>query len=288
MRGQASWPGIRRNVNLFERSRKETDMNVDEIIAAIDSQDDALPRRALEAAMARPGEVTEPLLKLVEETVRHPAKVLGPDNHSMGHLIALYLLAQFRETRALPLLVEALSLPGADVVDLFGDALLGDMACILASVSGGELEAIQGLIESPDVHPRVRRAALEALYTLVRSRAVERQAVVDYLGELFAGKLERRPSEVWTDLVRTAAWLGPVELFGEIRKAHGEGLLTGDEVRWVMEDAEESRAWSLERGVPQIADTGAHDFIRDTLREIGGYGCFSAETRLRPEEVFGC
>ena len=128
MRGQASWPGIRRNVNLFERSRKETDMNVDEIIAAIDSQDDALPRRALEAAMARPGEVTEPLLKLVEETVRHPAKVLGPDNHSMGHLIAFYLLAQFRETQALPLLVEALSLPGADVVDLFGDALLGDMA----------------------------------------------------------------------------------------------------------------------------------------------------------------
>ena len=260
-------------------------MTVDQIIAAIDSQDDALPRRALEEAMARPGEVTEPLLELVEEMARHPAKTLDPDNNSLGHLIALYLLAQFRETRALPHLVAALSLPAAAVEELFGDALLGDMACILASMSGGDTERIRPLIEGSDVHPRVRRSALEALFTLVYCQVVERQPVIDYLGELFRGKLERRPSEVWTDLVRTTSWLGPVELFGEIRKANEEGLLTGDEAGWVMEEAEESRAWCLERGAPQIADTGAHGLIRNTLEEIGGYGCFSAETRLSMEDL---
>lgn len=263
-------------------------MNADQILAAIDSQDDALPRRALEAAMALPHEVIEPLLGMVEGWVRHPARILDPENHSMGHLIALYLLAQFRETRTLPLLVEVLSTPAADVEKLFGDALLGDLACILASVSGGEIEPIQPLIENPDVHGRVRRSALEALFTLVSCQLVDRERVVDYFGELFRGKLERRPSPVWTDLVRTASWLGPEELYGEIRKAHAAGLLTGHEVAWVMDEVEESRAWGLEMGAPQIADTGAHDLIRNTLREIGGYGCFSAETRLSPAELIGC
>ncbi len=45
-------------------------MNVTEIIVAIDAQDDALPREALEQAMARPEEVTGPLLKLVAEVAR--------------------------------------------------------------------------------------------------------------------------------------------------------------------------------------------------------------------------
>ncbi len=261
-------------------------MNADQIIAAIDSQDDTLPRRALEKAMALPMEVTGPLLGMVEEMVRHPEKILDRDNRSMGHLIALYLLAQFRETRTLPLLVAALTLP--DVEKLFGDALLGDMACILASVSGGETEAIHRLIENPDNHLRVRRSALEALFTLVLCQVVERRTVVDYFAELFGGKLERRPSPVWTDLARTASWLGPEELYDDIRKAHAEGLLTGREVAWVMKEVEESRAWGLEMGAPQITDTGAHDLIRNALGEIGGYGCFSAESRLSPAELIGC
>ncbi len=263
-------------------------MNADQILTAIDSQDDALPRQALEEAMALPHQVTDPLLAMVEEMVRHPERVLDSDNNSMGHLIALYLLAQFRERRTLPLLVAALSSPAAEVEKLFGDALLGDMACILASVSGGETEPLRPLIENPDVHGRVRRSALEALYTLVSCQVVERRQVVDYFAELYRGRLERRPSEVWTDLARTASWLGPEELYDEIEKAHLEGLLTGPEVGWVMQEVEENRAWGREMGAPQIADTGAHDLIRNTLEEIGGYGCFSAETRLSPAELIGC
>ena len=74
-------------------------MNVSEIIAALDSQDDALPRQALNEAMARPREVTEPLLKLLREVVQNPEKTLDSGNNSMGYVIALFLLAQFRERR---------------------------------------------------------------------------------------------------------------------------------------------------------------------------------------------
>ncbi len=258
-------------------------MNVTEIIAAINAQDDALPREALEEAMAHPEEVTGNLLKLVAEMALDPAKIPDPENNSMGHVLALFLLAQFRETQALPLLAELLALGGVEVDQLFGDVMIDDMARILASVSGGETRPIRRLIDNPDVDPRARRSALHSLFSMVYSDVVERQPVVKYLGELFGGKLDRQPSEVWTELVRTVSWLGPEELYDEIQKAHEEGLMVGRHVDFLIEEVDENRVWGLESGEPRLADTGAHFLIGNTLEEIGGYAWFSAETRLVPE-----
>lgn len=69
----------------------------------------------------------------------------------------------------------------------------------------------------------------------------------------------------------------------EIRKAHEEGLLLGDHVDYLMEEVDDNRTWGLEMGAPQLADTGAHFLIGNTLEEIGGYSWFSADTRLGPE-----
>ena len=259
-------------------------MNVSEIIAALDSQDDALPREALEEAMARPAEVTEPLLELAREVVRDPAKTLDPENNSMGYVLAFFLLAQFRERRACPVLVETLSLPGVDMDALFGDVLIEDMARILASVSGGETLEIRALIENPEIDPRVRGAALGALFCLVYCDVVERQEAVEYLAELFHDKLERQPSKVWTALVRTASNLGPEELYDEIRQAHDEGLLVGRGIDYLMDEVDDQRVWGLEAGSPQLAHTGAHFLIGNTLREIGWSAVFSEETRLRSSD----
>lgn len=251
-------------------------MNVNEIIAALDSQDDALPEKAMKEAMARPDDVTEPLLELLRGVIADAAKTLDPDNNSMGYIIALYLLAQFRETRALPLAVEVLSLPGVDMDELFGDLLVDDMARILASVSGGDTSAIRTLIENPEADVLVRASALDALFCLVYSEVSERGEMVDYLGELFCGKLERQPSEVWRALVRTASNLGPEELYDEIKKAHQEGLLTGRYVDFLMEEVDDNLTFGREMGSPRIADTGMHFLIGNTLEEIGGRPFFSA------------
>ncbi len=261
-------------------------MNATEIIAAINAQDDALPKEALIEAMDHPEKVTGLLLKLVADLARDPAKILDPEDNSMGHLIALYLLAQFREARTLPLLVEVLKLGGDDLDRLFGDVLVMDMARILASVSRGETGPIRGLIENPEVDLRARRVALHSLFCLVYSDVVERGPVVEYLGELFGGKLDRRPSRVWTELVRTASWLGPEELYDEIRKAHEEGLLTGKNVDFLLEEVDENRVWGLESGAPRLADTAVHFLIGSTLEEIGGGAWFSAETRLGPADFY--
>ena len=172
-------------------------MNVSDIIAALDSPDDALPREALEQAMARPQDVTEPLLDLVRETVSDPAKVLDPENNSMGYVIALFLLAQFREQRACSLVIEALSLPGVDMDALFGDLLIDDMARILASVSGSDTLEICSLIENQEIRsessrdgaqrpllPRLQRGDRTPRGGRVSRRAVPPQARAPTFGGL--------------------------------------------------------------------------------------------------------
>ncbi len=261
-------------------------MTIAEIIAAIDSQSDDLPRRALEEAMERPADVTEPLLDLVRDIARDTVTVLDPNNRSIGYVIALYLLAQFRETRAYPLIVEALSLQDVDMDMLFGDMLVEDMARILASISGGDLRGLRYLIEDPGNDPRVRKTALDALYALVYCEVSEREEVMEYLTGLFCGGLERLPSPVWTALVCTASWLGPEELYLEIQRAHQEGLLVGDRIHLLMEEVESNYVYGLEMGAPHVTETGAHGLVGNTLFEIGGHAMFNAATRLKPEEFF--
>ena len=65
----------------------------------------------------------------------------------MAHLYAMFLLAQFRETRAYPFVVRFASLPGDLLDSLCGDFITEDLGAVLASVCGGELAAIQSLID---------------------------------------------------------------------------------------------------------------------------------------------
>ncbi|MEM7586194.1 MAG: DUF1186 domain-containing protein [Acidobacteriota bacterium] len=262
-------------------------MTVAEIIAAIDAQNDDLPRRALEEAMARPSEVTQPLLDMVQDICRDTTTVMDPNNRSIGYVIALYLLAQFREPRAYPLAIQALALVEVDMDALFGDMLVEDMARILASVSGGDLRGIRYLIEDPGVDPRVRSLALDALYCLVTSGVCERETIVEYLTGLYCGALERLPAPVWTALVRVTSWLGPEELYLEIQRVYQEGLLVGDHIDSLMEQVESNYIYGLELGEPYVSDTGAHGLVGNTLFEIGGYALFNPTTRLSPEDYQG-
>src|SRR6516225_12357920 len=101
-------------------------------------------RSAVEAAVARREEITPELLRILQETVDRAAQ-LDAEGDYMAHLYAMFLLAQFRETRAYPRVVRFASLPGDLLDSLCGDFITADLDQVLASVCGGELEGIQSL-----------------------------------------------------------------------------------------------------------------------------------------------
>ena len=86
-------------------------MDAQAIIERFKSFDWTFPREDLEAAIAARDQITPHLLQILEHAVKH-AYELAEQEMYMGHICAMYLLAQFREQRAYPLIVEFFSLPG--------------------------------------------------------------------------------------------------------------------------------------------------------------------------------
>jgi hypothetical protein len=85
----------------------------------------------------------------------------------------MFLLAQFRETRAYPLVVSFASLP-SDLLDSLGsDFVTESLGRVLASVCDGEAEGIQSIIENEGADQWARGSALHSLVTLGSHRTQE-------------------------------------------------------------------------------------------------------------------
>jgi hypothetical protein len=202
-------------------------MDIGEILVALAHTDRQFPREALEQATAKKDEITPHLLKILEEVASHPDEIR--EQESAAYLYALYLLAQFREKQAYPLVVKIASLPPPTVDALLGDTITAGLPIILASVCGGDVSLIKQLAENRAAEIFVRFSALRSLLALVISGDKSREEVMDYYAGLFHGKLEKDDDQVvWSGLVSCATDLYPEEVYDKIKAAFDEGLI--DEV----------------------------------------------------------
>jgi Protein of unknown function (DUF1186) len=133
----------------------------------------------------------------------------------MIHIYALYGLAQFRETRAYPLLVRIFSRPGEFPFELAGDVVTQDLGRILASVSGGDVSGLIALIENEQGNEWVRSAAMDGMVALVTTGQRTRDEAMAYFLQLFH-KLERKPGAQWDGLAHVCADLWPQEAIEEL------------------------------------------------------------------------
>jgi hypothetical protein len=234
-------------------------MTVAEIIAALTPYTGHFPTEAVEAAMAQPEEVTPHLLRHLEEVVEAPDKFAR--NDFMLHLFASYLLAQFREKRAYPLLTRIVAAPGETADKLFGETITEGLEKILASVYDGNPEPLKRLVEGEEVDEFVRGAAVDTFLVLTRTGQLPRAAVVEYFQELFRGKLVREYNQVWNELTCAVADLPAPELVGDLRKAYEEGLM--DEAYAELEELaqealvpfEQKEDWKRKKLTSLVTDT---------------------------------
>ena len=238
-------------------------------------------RAAVEAAVARREEVTPHLLRILEETVDRAAQVDAEGDY-MAHLYAMFLLAQFRETRAYPLVVRLASLPGDLLDSLCGDFITEDLGRVLASVCGGDLKGIQSVIENEDADEWARGAALGSLATLVAVGQKSRDETVGYFARLFRGKLARKWSHLWDSLVCDSCDLYPAELIEDIERAYEEGLVETSHIGF--DDVKRDLARGKDRVLERLADDPHRRLVEDTVEEMGWWACFRDE---RPSGVKG-
>ncbi len=155
-------------------------MNNREILQQMERNDGYFARAAVEEAVAHREEIIPELLRILEEVAADPER-FAKDPDYMALTYAMFLLAQFREARAYPLLVRIFSSPGELAFDLAGDAVTEHLANILASVSDGDMSGMMALIENEQANEYVRSAAMKGLVTLVAAGRRTRDEVSNQL-----------------------------------------------------------------------------------------------------------
>src|SRR5262245_59854032 len=243
-------------------------MTVEEILKALSHKDNIFPREALEQATAQKDEITPHLLKILERVADDPDGAL--DQEDSAYLYALYLMAQFRETRAYPLVVRIASLPPETVGELLGDTITEGLPKILASVCGGDTSLITRLAENVEVEKFTRGSALSALLALVLSGDRTRDEVMSYYSRLFDAAQKEEPSEerevVLTALVHYATDLCPEELYDRIKAAFDSELI--DELIIDLEEVEERMAEGKEAVLPRLGEDRHYRLVESAIKEM--------------------
>jgi uncharacterized protein YecA (UPF0149 family) len=238
--------------------------------------DGFFPRTPLRAAIERRSEITPELLRFLREA-KEKLNELPPN--FMGHVYALFLLAQFREAQAYPLIIDLLSLPGRTPLDLLGNIIVQNMPSILASVCQGDITPIQQLIENSEINEHVRGAAVRSLAAMVATGQKTREEILDYLQTRVENVTEIERTAFVAYLVAACTDLYPDKLFASIRQLFARKIVDKSLVQF--DDVE--KVLSLDQEQVLRALPFRYRYVTDTVSMIQNWQCFNLPNKPKPE-----
>ena len=274
------------NLQKDENPKEIKDIEIHAILRKLKFNDRVFPREALTKAIANQDLITPYLLEIIKDAIEN-LEYLEKEESYMAHIYAMYLLAQFREKRAYTLIIDFFSIPGEITLDVTGDLVTETLGRILASVSCGDISLIKSLIEKREVNEYVRLAGIKSLVTLVACGEIGREEIMAYFQSLYRGRLERKFSQVWNELVSACTDLYPEEVYEDIKQAYEDNLVSPRYIN--IDNVEEALSQGKDRHINRIQDDCFYKLIKDTVREIEWWACFkepkSHRTVHQPEPV---
>jgi len=262
-----------------EMSRQEPSLvlDLDALIRELDAASDHLPEQALRQCQAHAEQVTPRLIATIEEAVRLGRE--GKVREGNAHFFALFLLTEFRATQALPVILEAMSLPEEMLDRLFGDSITETFSRSLAVLGADHVDLIESMILSPDLGEYVRWSAAKTLCLLVGEGKLTRADALERLTRQLRAAVAARDQWGVTITVDKLGNLNPVEIQGEIEAAFRQGLVDEEIINWeyfedyLLYPDQPDECPELKRKRPAA--------IEDTVAELRKWACF-AEKPLDP------
>ncbi len=240
-------------------------MNTQEIIQAFENLEGNFPGSELVAAREQKEEVTPALISIIEKTVENLESILKEENY-LGYVFALFLLAEFRESKAMPAVLNLISQPEEAAWEMMGDILTEDLGRILASISNGETDSIKQIIENDSLDDFVRTAALDAMLILTARGELSRKKLVAYFESLYQSGLEKQSSLVWNHLVVCSINIYPVELQTCIKEAYEKELV--DEEFISIQFVEEALQSGKEVVLDWLENNPDYTYVTDAVADL--------------------
>ncbi len=240
-------------------------LSIQEIVKAISTHTDRMPKAAFREAVAQKDIIVPELLQLLADAAADVEALSQRDDY-MGHISAMYLLAQFREARAHPYLVQLVSADIELLDEVLGEIVTDGLERLLASTCGGDCTLLRNLIENKRADEYVRGAALRALVICVAEGEVSRDEVIGYFRELFRGKLNTGAGMVWSFLVSGCCDLYPEELMTDIELAYARDLVDPGFIS--KSSVKRSLDAGRERTLAKLKTQPDLKFIHDVLKDL--------------------
>jgi hypothetical protein len=189
-----------------------------------DPSNKGFPEEALRKVQARRDEAIPFLMASIQEAITQVRHGENPSGDLYFH--AIYLLAEFQAREALPILVEALSLPEEEVFCLWGDSLLEDFSQILSVLVGDQVEVLDRLLSDRACNEYVRWAVGDTYLFLVRDGRITREQAVQKLHGFLRDALEHEDDDVIGFLALILSSYGAGEALEEIREAYRREIIS--------------------------------------------------------------
>jgi hypothetical protein len=229
------------------------------------------PKEALKAAQEHQKEITPLLLNFLNHITTNYQTL---EQNYFGHLYAMFLLAQFREKQAFPLIMQIASLPGDWPEIILGDTLTEDLHRIIASVFNGDLLALQQVIENPDLNSWSRDATIQSLLVLVQEKIIEREWVIEYFKSLFNHPTFTNNEEVMDYFILAATYLYPVELYDLIKAVLEQNNKGHEFIFMDMKEVDAILQMGQEAALKKYLYHEKYSFIADAIDILEGWVCF--------------
>lgn len=121
-------------------------MELNEIVDNLKYYTEELPKDALKEAINNKELIIPKLLEMLEYTKNNLEEICSEEDEFFGYIYAIFLLAEFRETKAFPFLIEILN-QDTDIVEyIIGDDYPEYLPRLLASTYNGDDEALFSII----------------------------------------------------------------------------------------------------------------------------------------------
>ena len=255
-------------------------MTIDEIIYAFHYiEKNTFPLEALNEAIAKQEEITPVLLAYIQKSPSEVDAIYlekeSKQTTSFMWEFSLYLLAQFREKKAYPLIIKFFSDEDQERVKSVASAFTTEsLPSVLASTFNGDIEALFAAIEDSNINSFIRSSFLKATIILIFHSILKLDDLRPKYIKLFNHYIETSNWDQITYLVRETAHLADPLLRPYINKAFEEDLV--EIFRVNKNDIERLYANPLKK------DNYFYTLITDTHAEMRSWPWFGEKRLAMP------
>lgn len=203
-------------------------MEINEIIEQLKYYTENLPKEALKQAIEQKEEITPKLIEMLEYTKNNLEKIFYEEDEFFGYTYAYFLLAEFKEQKAFPYLIDLLNKDEKIIDYIIGDDYPGYVPRLLASIYNGNDKALFDIIENNQINEFVRCSTLQTFAILYLYGVKDRSFLVNYLKKLLNEKDRMDNSYLYEEIIEEVCQLKLTELAEDI-----------DKVMYIIENKEE-------------------------------------------------